>query len=398
MWRELAPLGRSVGGGYLRLPFTSVERECLAWFEEQAHSRGMRLESDGWNTIAWWDEGLETRRVPRRYSTTGSRGPGAVLTGSHLDSVRDGGGYDGALGVVSAFAAIDLLRESAVTPTRPLGVAVFAAKEASRFDSPCLGSRLATGAIEWAEVEGLRDPAGARLGDVAPPPTPGLLAGVDTFVELHLEQGRELTSIAEPVGFGIGSWAHGCFRFEFTGEADDSGADMDQRHDPMLSYAMTALAANKQARLSPQSSARATFGRIEAEPNATTAVPDRVVAWLDARTRNQEDLPVLVAEIQRLAAERAHRDGTTVRVTTVSATQAVAFDSALTTRLAAGRPLIATVAGHDAGVLARAGITTTMLLTRNPTGISHSPQETAELSDCVAGVEALADALTGLVS
>jgi len=274
-------------------------------------------------------------------------------------------------------------------------VAVFAAKEASRFNSPCLGSRLATGASEWAEVEGLCDPAGARLGDIAPPLTPGLLAGVETFVELHLEQGRELTSVAQPVGFASGSWAQGCFRFEFTGQANDSGADMDERHDPMLSYAMTVLAANKQARLSGH---RATFGRIEVEPNGTTVVPHRVVAWLDARTRNQEDLPVLVAEIQRLATERAHRDGTTVRVTTVSATQAVAFDPALTNRLASGRPVIATVAGHDAGVLAPAGVSTTMLLIRNPTGVSHSPQEAAELSDCVAGVEALADALTELVS
>ena len=91
MWGDLAPVGRSAAsGGYFRQPFTAPERELRAWFVEQCEARGLRVESDGFgNVVGWWDAGA---------------GP-AVLTGSHLDSVLDGGAYDGPLGVVSALAA-----------------------------------------------------------------------------------------------------------------------------------------------------------------------------------------------------------------------------------------------------------------------------------------------------
>ena len=100
MWADLAPVGRSAAsGGYFRQPFTSAERELDAWFVEQAEARGLRVERDEiGNVVAWWDAGA---------------GPG-VLTGSHLDSVLDGGAYDGPLGVVSALAAVDALRERGV--------------------------------------------------------------------------------------------------------------------------------------------------------------------------------------------------------------------------------------------------------------------------------------------
>ena len=108
---------------------------------------------------------------------------------------------------------------------------------------------------------------------------------------------------------------------------------MEDRHDPMLSYAMTALAAGKQARLAGQ---RATFGRIDVAPNGTNAIPSRVTAWLDARCDSDESLAALVAEIERLGTERAGRDGTRLEVTAESVSGAVAFDPALTGRLRAG--------------------------------------------------------------
>src|SRR3954449_12202364 len=146
MWADLRPLGRSAAsGGYFRQPFTSPERELVAWFLEQAEARGLRVESDGFgNIVAWWDVGA---------------GP-AVLTGSHLDSVLDGGAYDGPLGVVSALSAVDLMRARGVVPSRPVGVSVFVEEEGSRFGLACLGSRLAAGAISWETARTLTDPAG----------------------------------------------------------------------------------------------------------------------------------------------------------------------------------------------------------------------------------------------
>ncbi len=222
---------------------------------------------------------------------------------------------------------------------------------------------------------------------------------IDSFVELHVEQGRDLVDRDAPVGLATRIWPHGRYRFDFTGEANHAGTTrMEDRHDPMLSYAMTALAAAKQARLAEQ---RATFGRMEVTPNGTNAIPSRVTAWLDARCDSEESLATLVAEIERLGTERAERDGTALAVTPESVSGAVSFDPALTARLddalGGGLPVIPTMAGHDAGVLAAAGVPTAMLFVRNPTGVSHSPDEFAETADCLRGVEALADVLEDLV-
>jgi len=393
MWSDLAPVGRSaLTTGYFRQPFTSAERECRAWFVEQCEARDLRVEVDGnGNTVGWWEV------------STGSTTGGAVLTGSHLDSVLDGGAYDGPLGVVSALAAIDVLRDRGFAPGRPIAVAAFAEEEGSRFGLACLGSRLAAGTTTPEQARSLTDRDGVRVEDAmaAASLEPALgrsdwLDRVGCFVELHVEQGRDLVDREAPVGVASGIWPHGRYRFDFTGEANHAGTTrMEDRHDPMLTYAMSALAANKQARLAGQ---RATFGRVEVAPNGTNAVPSRVTAWLDARCRTEVDLNALVGAIEKQAQDRAGRDGTGLVVTAESVSPAVEFDPSLAARLAGDRPVVPTAAGHDAGILSAAGIPTAMLFVRNPTGVSHSPAEHAEIADCHAGVDALADALEELAS
>jgi N-carbamoyl-L-amino-acid hydrolase len=134
---------------------------------------------------------------------------------------------------------------------------------------------------------------------------------------------------------------------------------------------------------------------VAVEPNGTNAVPSKVTGWLDARASSAQALDAVVAEVERLATERAGRDGTSVTVTAESVSPEVRFDEALAERVAGvgGWPVVPTAAGHDAGILAAAGVPTAMLFVRNPTGVSHSPEETASMADCLAGVEALADVL-----
>jgi N-carbamoyl-L-amino-acid hydrolase len=248
LWESLLPIGREPStGGYRRFAGTDADRACREWFAEQAGKRGLDVvEDEHRNLWAWWGDP--------------SAGP-AVVTGSHLDSVPDGGAYDGPLGVVSAFAALDQLRAAGPEPARPLGIVVFDEEEGSRSGVSCMGSRQLTGeALE-------------RIG---------------AFVELHVEQGRALADVDAPIGVATGIWPHGRWRFTFTGRADHAGATrMEDRADPMLTYAMTALSANKRARLS---GARATFGRLEVEPNGTNAIPSAVRAWLDARAPDEETL------------------------------------------------------------------------------------------------------------
>ena len=411
MWRELAPVGRSAAsGGYRRSPFGSAERECHAWFLAECARRDLEVEQDGnGNTVGWWrPEGI-VRDVSQgdlddSHAERLGLSRGAVLTGSHLDSVHDGGAYDGPLGVVTAFAAVDVLRERGFVPSRPVGIAAFVEEEGSRFGIACLGTRLATGAIDPATAMELRDEDGVALPDamaqhgLEPRLGPSrLLDDVGCFVELHVEQGRDLVDRDAPIGVARAIWPHGRYRFDVTGDANHAGTTrMEDRHDPMLTYAMTALAANKQARLAGQ---RATFGRLEVAPNGTNAIPSRVTAWLDARCDSDEALVELVDEITRLGTERAVRDGTRLQVTAESVSGAVRFDSALARRVSGildAAPVISTMAGHDAGILSASGIPTAMLFVRNPTGVSHSPQEFAPMADCLTGVEALAATLEEL--
>ncbi|WP_422753132.1 allantoate amidohydrolase [Micromonospora sp. WMMD708] len=396
LWDEIAPVGRDAGsGGYLRYALTPPELRLREWFRAQADLRGMPVSGDGnGNLFAWWGE--PNTGGP---NTGGPAGTGAVLTGSHFDSVPHGGAYDGPLGIVSALLAVDELRAAGVTPVRPVVVAAFVEEEGARFGVPCLGSRLLTGEIDADRAAGLRDAAGVSfaeaLGHRPAGADPALLGRFTAFVELHIEQGRALVDADAPVAVGSAIWPHGRWRFELRGEGNHAGTTrMGDRRDPMLTFAFTVLAANKEARLRY---AHATVGRVAVEPNATNAIPSTVTGWLDARAAAPDTLHDLVEAVRAKAAERARRDGTELTVTRESATPLVTFDGGLADRLAGllGAPVLPTGAGHDAGVLA-AHLPTAMLFVRNPTGVSHSPAESATDDDCAAGVVALARVLEEL--
>lgn len=390
MWAELLPVGRSAAsGGYRRFAWNSADAECRAWFEQQARSRGLTYELDrNGNQWAWLGD---------------PQAGGAVVTGSHLDSVPDGGAFDGPLGVVSSFAALDELRARGTEFTRPLAIVNFGDEEGARFGVACIGSRLTAGVLSREAAYDLRDATGVRLPDAMEkagydPTAIGAdddrLARVGAFVELHVEQGRYLAE-GRPVGVAGAIWPHGRWRFDFHGEANHAGTTrIEDRRDPMLTYANTVLAARKKAK---HAGALATFGKVAVEPNGTNAIASLVRGWLDSRAADERTLTELVAEIERAAAERGERDGVRVELTRESYTPVVEFDGPLRDRLAKllDAPVLPTGAGHDAGILASA-IPTAMLFVRNPSGVSHSPAEHAEVADCLAGVTALADVLEDL--
>jgi beta-ureidopropionase / N-carbamoyl-L-amino-acid hydrolase len=408
LWESLLPIGRDQAtGGYRRFSWTAADMCCRDWFTAAAADRGMDVSADGnGNLWAWWD-------VPSRASAVGAAPArhGAVVTGSHLDSVPDGGAFDGPLGVVSAFAAIDVLRQRGFEPARPVAVAAFTEEEGARFGVACLGSRLLTGAITPEAARALRDADGVSLERAmtaagARPdllgPDDDLLGRIAAFVELHIEQGRQLTRLDAVIGVGDGIWPHGRWRFDFSGRADHAGTTaLADRSDPMLSFAATVLAAREVA---GRHHALSTFGKVNVVPGGVNAIPSVVRAWLDARAPGEPDLAGMVAEI-RAAAERATRDsGVFVATECESFTPLVALDPSLRARLCSvlaartiNAPVLRTGAGHDAAVLAPR-VPAAMLFVRNPSGVSHAPDEHAELDDCQTGVAALAAVLEELAS
>jgi len=384
---DIADVGRDARrGGYSRHGFDRAELELREWFEQEAARRGLDVRADrNGNLWAWW----------------GEPGPGAVVTGSHLDSVPGGGAFDGPLGVVSALRAVDVLRAKGFRPSRPLAVVVFVEEEGGRFGVACLGSRLMTGAIPAEAACRLTDPDGVTFAEAArragvDPERMGrdddALATVGRFVELHVEQGRGL---AVPVGLASSILAHGRWRFAFTGEGNHAGATpVEDRRDPMLPASRLVLAAREAA----TGGARATVGRLVPNPGGTNVIASSVDVWLDARAADDRRTREVVDRITAAARSAAADEGCEVRVTEESYGDTVHFDTGLAAEVSAalgGVPALPTGAGHDAGVLA-AHVPTAMLFVRNPTGVSHAPEEFAEAEDCAAGVVALATTLEHL--
>jgi beta-ureidopropionase / N-carbamoyl-L-amino-acid hydrolase len=431
LWESLLPLGRdATTGGYRRYSFTKADMACREWFASAAAQRGMRASTDrNGNLWAWWDVpgGLAGPPADLGGPSADLGGPSAdlagpsdlggpsagsgaaVVTGSHLDSVPDGGAFDGPLGVVSAFAAIDRLRAQGFAPARRVAVAAFCEEEGGRFGLACLGSRLLTGATAPAAARELRDRDGVTLAEAMTgagldPDGLGadedLLASIGAVVELHIEQGSALDGLGAAVGIAEGIWPHGRWRLDFTGRADHAGTTrLDDRRDPMLPFAAAVLEARQAA---SAHGALATIGKVTAEPGAANAISSAVSAWLDARAPDQATLDRTVGQIEAAARRAADAQGVEVGVRRESFTPPVEFDTALRTRLAAAlaaqgivAPVLPTGAGHDAGVLA-ARLPAAMLFVRNPTGVSHSPAEHAELADCEAGVASLAAVLAEL--
>jgi N-carbamoyl-L-amino-acid hydrolase len=398
-------------GGYSRPVYSTAELELREWFTAEAAARGLAVETDRNGILwAWWD-------VP------GGDRTGSLVTGSHLDSVPGGGAFDGPLGVASALAAVDALmaREAAggLQRHRALAIAVFPEEEGSRFGVACLGSRLLTGAILPARALALRDERGTTFADAAT--SNGLdprrvgrdtetLSRIGDFVELHVEQGRGLNTEEHTDHAGRGPalavassiLGHGRWRLSVAGQGNHAGTTpMDDRADPMVAAAQMVLAVRKAA--AAQDGARATVGRLEPVPGGTNVIASRVDLWLDARHPDDAVTAALIERIHGQAQKIAAFEGCAVTLTEESYSDTVHFDSALqrslersVARTVPGAPVLATGAGHDAGVLAGV-VPTGMLFVRNPSGISHSPEEHVEEPDADAGVAALADALEDLL-
>lgn len=394
---QISSTGRDhLRGGYSRPVYSHAELDLRAWFTEQAAARELSVEQDRNGALwAWWD-------LP-----SGIRA-NAVATGSHLDSVPGGGAFDGPLGVASALVALDILRARDLQRSRPLALVVFPEEEGSRFGVACLGSRLLTGAIDRDKALNLRDPDGNSFADIAAKhgldvqrigPDPALLGQLGAFVELHVEQGLGLGELQHPVAVGGSILGHGRWKLSLAGQGNHAGTTlMRDRRDPMVAAARTIAAVQQIARA--QDNARATVGRLQPVPGGTNVIASRVDFWLDVRHPDDAVAGAVVQDIHQAAQVIAAEEGCGFSFAQESFSPTVDFDARLSAQLGTslgGIPVLDTGAGHDAGVLA-GHVPSAMLFVRNPSGISHSPEEYVEDADAERGAAALADALQDLLA
>jgi N-carbamoyl-L-amino-acid hydrolase len=385
MWADLAPIGRDARtGGYRRFAWTLEDAALREWFAGEAAARGLDVVLDrAGNQWAWLGD---------------PDAQAGVVLGSHLDSVPDGGAFDGPLGVVSAFAALDALRAAGTPLSRPVGIVNFGDEEGARFGLACAGSRLLTGDLAPDRARSLVDGAGMTYAEAMSraghaPERLGrdgeALRRIATYVELHVEQGRGLVDLDRPVAVGSAFRPHGRWRVDLPGEANHAGTTaLDDRHDAVLAAAEVISAARAAAQ---RHGALATCGKLQVEPNGVNAIASHVRVWLDARAAADERVHAVVADVR----EVAERFGGSIAQESWSEGTAFA-DAHRIAALLDNAPLLDTGAGHDAGILAAAGIAAVMLFVRNPTGVSHSPAEHAEPADCLAGVTALSAVVENL--
>lgn len=366
--------------GTTRLAWTEEVAAADRWFEREAHDAGLRVERDPagnlWACPAapppWWG------------------------VGSHLDSVRSGGIYDGALGVAAGFEVARIARV-------PIAVISFADEEGARFNTPTFGSRALAGRLDLTVLDRVDDDNIAlkdamRVAGVDPDrvgEAPEWLSRLRGFLELHIDQSREVAELGVPAAPVSSLAARIRVRAEFTGRADHSGTTpMGDRSDALAAAARLIVAATDVAH--PM---RATATRIEVEPNAQSTVPARVQLWLDARAPTPTDLD---AWRDALSVSFSPDTGVKLTLTEESRSDGVEFDPAVRASLgraceAVARPVVEVVcfAGHDAGILAER-IPAGMLLVRNERGVSHAPEEDIAVSDAAWGAQALVRALEDL--
>ena len=380
---DLVPIGLGEDGTN-RLAWTDEDAAAARWFESQAASAG-----------------LEVRRDPagNLWACPPGEGPWWGI-GSHLDSVRDGGRYDGALGVAAAF-------EVAAQFPVPVAVVSFADEEGARWNTPTFGSRALVGRLDLGDVLTRRDDDGVLLADamraagVDPDGVagaPSWLARLRGFLELHIDQSTDVAAAGVPAGVVSGLASRLRLQVELRGQADHAGTTpRDKRHDALAVAARLIVAADDAAAAVPDFVM--TASRILVSPNALTTVPSHVRLWLDARAPAPADVDGWRERLEAVARDLAERSGVEIEVEVASRSAGVTFDDGVRDALRAagdaGIPEVTCFAGHDAGVVGER-LPAGMVLVRNPSGVSHSPEEDVSLDDAAAGANMLVAALERL--
>lgn len=365
--------------GVTRLPWSSEDEQTGRWFAEQAAAAGLRVERDA---------------AGNRWALPPGEGPWWAV-GSHLDSVHGGGRFDGPLGVVAAFAV-------AARSSRPIAVVSFADEEGARFNTPTFGSRALAGvldvpdALARVDADGVSMAEALRAAGVDPDGLADAPAGLDRirgFVELHIDQSLDLEGAGVPFAAVAGLAARRRLAIELGGTSDHAGTTpMDERRDAMAAAARIVVAALDLA----EDGMRVTPGRVLVEPNARTTIASRARVWLDVRAATPEVLDAYERTWRARAQELADAGRVDLEIRVESRSAGATFDPDLRALLRGSDGVeVLCFAGHDAGNVALHR-PAAMVLVRNPTGISHSPEELVTLEDAAAGATRILEVLEQL--
>ena len=381
----LADIGSTGDGGSCRLALTDEDKA-------------------GRDLVVSWMRDLDLEVVVDAIGNvfgTWNVGAGApVMTGSHIDTVRTGGKYDGNYGVLAGLEVIETCKELSITPKRPLSVAIFTDEEGARFAPDMLGSLVYVGGLALEEALDAVSIDGKRLGDelvrigyagAAPCPGPAPHA----FVELHIEQGPVLE--AENDAFGAVTGVQGISWQELTivGQSNHAGTTpMHLRHDPAYVAAMMTVYLREIAERFGGDQV-CTVGKVDLHPNLINVIPARATITLDVRNTDEDTLRDAEHLIDTFCFQIEQDEGVSITKRQLARFEPVTFDErviALVERRAqevdARVRRMPSGAGHDAQMLARI-CPSAMIFVPSKDGISHNPREHTEPDELVNGANVL---------
>ena len=391
---ELAQIGAIEGTqGCSRLAFTDSDRE-------------------GRDLVVTWmtDLGLTVTvdAVGNVVASTGDAGAaGAVMAGSHIDTVGTGGRFDGNLGVLAGLEVIEATLAANVDLKRPLAVAFFSNDEGSRYPPDMMGSLAYVGGMS---VESVLEVEGAdgtivgeeleRIGYRGAAPCPGAVP--HAFVELHIEQGPVLDNEAVQIGVVEGVQGISWTEFKFIGQSNHAGTTpMSLRRDPMAVAAEVAVAARAIA-TDLGGAQVATVGSLTLHPNLVNVVPAHATMTVDLRNTDETLLRQAEQQLMDSVQQIADREDINVESRSLARFEPVEFDKrvvdaieALAQQKGLSTRRMPSGAGHDAQMIARV-CPTGMIFVPSLDGISHNPAEHTDDEDLVAGAQLLADAMLAL--
>jgi hydantoinase/carbamoylase family amidase len=395
---DLRKIGADPAGGVTRLAYTPADRIVRDWFIEQVQAEGLAASVDPIGNILAVEPG---------------DGP-PVLCGSHLDTVRGGGSFDGTLGVLAALEAVQTIRRHSQPPTRRrLGILMLAAEESTRFGSACLGSRAIVGDLTADSLTTLKDANGVSLGEALQQ------AGLhpDRFdqtrrssgwfhevVELHIDQADDLERTGHPLGIITAIAAPTRLWVTITGEQAHSGAAlMAERRDALIGAAEVTLAVEAAARAAAHQEIVGTVGVLRVHPGSMNTVPGMVELGIDIRGVEAATIEDVVQRVTDSIRQITRNRGLTANIHLMSKTDPVqisqerqaAMQSACEAIGAKFRSMVSRAA-HDAMYLALHG-PINMLFVRNQGKISHNPAEHARDEDVALGAVALTAYLARVV-
>jgi N-carbamoyl-L-amino-acid hydrolase len=381
----LAEVGGTGDGGCCRLALTDEDRAgrdlVVAWMRDLDLS--VTVDAIG-NVVGLWE--------------VGEGAP--VMTGSHIDTVRTGGRYDGNYGVLAGLEVVETLKQAGIEPAHPLAVAFFTDEEGSRFAPDMLGSLVYVGGMPLEEALDLRAIDGPRLGDelerigyAGPLPCPSLTPAA--YVELHIEQGPVLEAEGTTIGAVTGVQGISWQELTVTGQSNHAGTTpMDHRHD--AGYVAAALAVEVRRMVLDMGGHQVgTVGRMHLHPDLVNVVPVSARFTVDLRNTDETALREAERRLAEQAGALAAAEGVSVARTVLARFEPVEFDPRVidlveTTAARLGHSVrrMPSGAGHDAQMLARV-CPTGMVFVPSHDGISHNPAEHTDPADLAAGVDAL---------